>query len=372
MNNEELEKKIDKEIQDELDQEQEELSSIGFIEKAKKYIAKARFSRYVSLISVIVAIMVFSLTACGWDPSRIGWGKFIADTSLLIFIGVYGIFFGENEGSQRYKNALRGLYKTCLIKFRKLVARIRENGFTDLLPDYILWRYQKDYDNVCQMKLLSVRLFNKKILNLNYEQLEQLKNHPIKVGENADDYFDKITEKQYQLLVDIKSGNVIVDYFEDYNFYLMEDNTNEGKQMATIVKETPKRKEKITWQQRLSRIIMIALSSIIVAGFIKESLEGNSNAGNELASRLVTLFVSIASGINTARLLNIEDCFVLKYKISYNEVFLVSVENGHFTPIDYNQKAKESYEQWEKEQEESKKNVVYPETLQIEDKTIYK
>lgn len=362
----ELDSRIDNEIDTEIKEEIEDYKASGFKEKAKKFLRRARFSRYVSFICIVAAIFVYSLSACGWNPWKIGWVRFLGNVALLLFLAVYGMFFGEGEGLSWLQRHITGLYRTCIVKFRKLKSRIWHKHYTDLLPDYISWRYQRDYERACNDKLISVKLFNRKILNLTYEQLEELRNHPIKIGEGEDDYFDRITEKQYKLLIDIKEGNVFVDYIDDYNYYLMENNSDEGKQLVTIIKETPKRKAKITFRQRVSRLIMVFLSSFIIAGFVSEALEGDNNAAQELISRITTLLLSIASGVNTSRLTNAEDILVLQYKIVYLEVFYSAIENKTFIPTDHNKKARNSYENWLKEQEEAKKNVVYPETIDEE------
>ena len=349
----EEEKKVSQEEQNEEAQRQ----SIGFINKAKGFVAKAKLSRYLSLSAIITGIIVYSLLDVGWDPWKIGWNKFIANVSLLIFLGVYGMFFGENEGSQRFKTFVNGLYNTLVVRLRRGVQKMLDKGYLDWLPDYIPWRYQKDYENACKTKLLSVRLFQPKIVDLSDEELLELKKHPIESGGK---HYSTISDKQYEVIMAIKRGEVFVDYFDDYTFYTMEDNTADGEQIVTKVKNTPKRKEKISWQQRTSRLLMIIITSLILAGFFKQVREGDSNAVSDMTSRFVTLFVSMVSGFNTARLLNLEDIFVLKYKVSYNEVFLSACEHKHFTPVDYEEKAKQEYEEYKKEQEKAKANVVDP------------
>lgn len=341
------------------EKKQEETASLSFLDKAKGFIAKAKLSRYLSLSAVITGIIVYSLLDVGWDPWKIGWNKFIANVSLLIFLGVYGMFFGENEGAQRFKSYVNGLYNSLVRELRKLVQKLLDKGYLDWLPDYIPWRYQKDYENACKTKLLSVRLFNPKIVDLNEDELKQLKSHPIQKGEN--EHYSTISQKQYEVIMAIKRGEVFVDYFDDYTFYIMEDNTEEGKQVVTKVKETPKRKEKISFQQRLSRLLMIVITALILAGFFKQVREGDSNAVSDMTSRFVTLFISVVAGFNTARLLNLEDIFVLKYKVSYDEVFYSACEHGKFKPVDYETKAKADYENYIKEQQEAAENVVDPE-----------
>lgn len=353
--------------------------SLEFLKNAKSVFNKAKLSRYLGLIFVVIATITLSLWQVGWSPDKIGWDKFFANTSLLLFLGIYGLFFGENEGSSLFKNLVTGIYQAVRDKFFDVVDKIKAKGYVDALPDYIVWRYQKDYESTCKMKMLSVRLFDPEIANLSIEQIEELREHPIKISD--DKCFSKISEEQYEVIIAIKTGKVFVDYIDDYNFYLVEDGSD-GEQLVTRVKRTNIRKQKISWQQRLSRIFMIILLAAILAGFfidLPQAIQtaemtaeeiaaaeyaaklARIQAAKDLSSRISTLAVSISSGINTSRLLNLEDVFVLKYKISYDTTFMGCMESGTFKRIDYKEKAKIDYEQYEKEVN----NVVEPEPLEI-------
>ena len=109
---------------------------------------------------------------------------------------------------------------------------------------------------------------------------------------------------------------------------------------------------------------MIVIISLIIAGFIKESASGNSEATQQLVSRITVLLGSVASGINTARLLNLEDVFVLEYKTSYDKIMYYSVKNGSYIPVDHKEKAKKEVEEYKKTIEEAKANVVEPEVAE--------
>ena len=359
-------------------------SSNSFLKKAKSTFSKAKLSRYLGLLGVIVATVVLSLYQVGWNPNKIGWEVFFANTALLLFLGVYGIFFGENEGNNLFKNLITGIYQTARDAFLDIVDQIIGKSYTDALPDYIIWRYQKDYENECKIRLLSVRIFDQSILNLSDDKLEELRRHPIEIDENT--HYSRLSEEQYTVIKDIRDGRVFVDYIDDYNFYLVEDN-GDSEQMVTRVKRTNKRKEKISWQQRITRILTIAIVAFIIAGFFRKVASGETpeaeaeakfQAIRDLVSRISCLVVSIASGFNTARLLNLEDVFVLKYKTSYNKVFYCCMENKTFMPVNYQDKAKADFEKFKKEEEEARKNVVIPDIVEepniamIEDKTIYK
>ncbi len=333
-----------------------------FLQKAKSAFNRAKISRYLGFATVIVATTVMSLYQVGWDPWRIGWETYVANTALLLFLGIYGLFFGESEGGNLYKSMLTGAYQAVKIDFLDKADETVEKGYADALPDYIVWRYQKDYEAACKMTLMSVRVFKPSVCDLTQEQIEGLRHAPLEVSET--EHYSQLSEEQYRAVMDVREGRVFVDYIDDYAFYLNESGTD-GEQQVTRVKNTPKRKEKIAWKQRLSRVFMILVVSLIVAGFFKQAWEGeNDTAMRDLLSRLSTLVVSVASGINTARLLNMEDVFVLRYKVSYLNVFIASMANGAFKPLDQEAKAKAEYEEYKKKQEEAAEAVVVPETIE--------
>ena len=347
--------------------EEERKKGVSFKAQAKMYFNRANVSRYLGFVGVIIATVVVSLYQVGWDPTKIGWQAFMANVMSLLCLGTYGIFFGEAEGTNFLKKFVIGLYQKIKNIFNYWVDMITEAGYVDVLPDYITWRYQKDCEHAYRMKLLSVHLLDFTTLNLTREQLEILRNHP----ESFDGVdYDRLSEEQYQVLVDIKDGKIFVDYIDDYNFFIMETD-NDGVQKATKVKQTNKRKEKISWKQRFSRLAMIAVIALIIAGFFKETMSGEgggaASQSSMLVSRLTVLLGSVASGINTARLLNMEDIFVLEYKISYDKVMYYSIKNGSYEPIDYKAKAKKAVEQYHKDLEEAQKNIVEPEI--VEEKT---
>lgn len=369
---EEQKQVVNKENEDKAQEQQNAANSFWF--KAKNAFNRAQFSRYIGFIGVVIATVVISLYQVGWDPTKIGWNVFVANTALLLFLGIYGLFFGEGEGGSFFKRIITGAYQVARSLFLDIVDAIKKKNYTDALPDYIVWRYQKDYDNTCKMKMLSVRLFDMSILDLPDEKIEELRTKHIKIDENT--YYSKISDAQYKVIRQIKSGEIFVDYIDDYSFFLNDENTD-GEQQATRVKNTPKRKEKITWKQRISRVVMIFLVALIFAGFFKEAYGSGAESAAEqaaaqqqairtLLTRISTLVVSIAAGINTARLLNLEDVFVLKYKKSYDEVFFTCMENKTFIPVDYKAKAKADYEEQVRKEEEAIKNVITPEVIDKE------
>ena len=331
--------------------------TLSFREKAKMAFNRANASRYLGFVGVVTATVVISLYQVGWNPWLIGWQTFIANTMILLFLGTYGIFFGESEGGSFFKKMITGLYQKVKYKFEYWVDRITREGYIDTFPDYITWRYQKDCDHIYHMKLLSVRLFDDAVLDLTKEQIEELKKHPMEVNGHP---FSMISDEQYAAIMDIIEGRVFVDYIDDYNFYIMET-ANDGVQQVTKVKQTDKRKEKISWKQRISRILMIAIIALIVAGFFKQPY-GDGSAADQtsvLFSRLTVLLGSIASGINTARLLNLEDIYVLEYKVSYDKVMYYSIKNKSFVPVNYLEKAREdvdAYNRSLREQDHAEEN----------------
>ena len=324
--------------------------TLSFKEKAKMAFNRANASRYLGFAGVVTATVVISLYQVGWNPWLIGWQTFIANTMILLFLGTYGIFFGESEGGSFFKKMITGLYQKVKYKFEYWVDRITREGYIDTFPDYITWRYQKDCDHIYHMKLLSVRIFDDAVLDLTKEQIEELKKHPMEVNGHP---FSMISDEQYAAIMDIIEGRVFVDYIDDYNFYIMET-ANDGVQQVTKVKQTDKRKEKISWKQRISRILMIAIVALIFAGFFKQPY-GDGSAADQtsvLFSRLTVLLGSIASGINTARLLNLEDIYVLEYKVSYDKVMYYSIKNKSFVPVNYLEKAREDVDAYNRSLEE--------------------
>lgn len=337
----------------------------NFKKNLKAIFNRVKLSNFISLLVVIGMVIVFSLWSIGWDPTQIGWEVFLVNLAFLLFLGIYGLFFGETTGGSFYKTLITGAYQSTREIFLDWIEKILEKGYSDALPEYITWRYQKDYLAECKRKLLSVRLFNSHILELTEEDIEKLHIEPIEKhwGEsspypNKIEYFSRLSDSQYVLVKAIMNGEINIDYIDDYNFFLM-DSKNSNGSLVTRIKKTESRKLKTVWQQRLSKIALIALFALIGAGVAVDKASGQGNIGTiiNLMQRLSVLTTSIVCGFNTARILNQEDIEVLKYKSSYLSVFYSSIDNKQFIPTDYEEKAKQEYDNLHKNDEIEDGNV---------------
>ena len=62
----------------------------SFLDKARSAFNRAKLSRYLGFVAISTATVVISLYQVGWDPWRIGWQTYVANTALLLFLGIYG------------------------------------------------------------------------------------------------------------------------------------------------------------------------------------------------------------------------------------------------------------------------------------------
>lgn len=321
----------------------------------KVILNKVKISNILSFVMILSMILVLSLWSVGWDPNRIGWDIFLVNLSFLIFLGVYGLFFGETTGTSFFRTLVTGAYQASRELFLETVDMIIKAGFADVLPQYIPWRYQQDCESTYSMKLLSVKLFNKKIIDLPDEEIELLKKEAIEhVSDNGKvEYYSRLSQEQFQMVDDIRNGRIVIDYIDDYNFYLIDAPSHEG-QIITKIKNTEQRKNKILWAQRISKLSMIVMCSLIGAGVSIDTMSGQNLSQTlvNLISRLTTLTTSVVCGFNTARILNLEDIEVFRYKTSYNKVFFSAIENNLFKPLDYEELAKQEYERQQEQKNE--------------------
>lgn len=336
---------------------------------------RVKMSNFLSLLAITIMIVVFSLCSVGWDPDKVGWDIFLVNLAFLLFLAIYGLFFGESTGSNFFKTLATGAYQYARDLWLVIKEKIYEKGFAHHLPEYMVWRYQKDYEGECRRRLSSLRIFNKRVLDLSEDEIDLLHREPIEKKWSEDspypnkiEHFSRLSDEQYELVKGIVSGKIKIDYIEDYNFYLVDSNSSD-EQLITQIKNTEKIKMKILWKQRISKLLITALFAIIGAGIAVDKAGGQSNAQTiiNLIQRISVLVTSIICGFNTARLLNKEDIKVLNYKTSYLSVFVSSVENNEFTPLDYEEKAKREYEKSQKEKQEILNNLVVPEVVMIEE-----
>lgn len=322
----------------------------------KSMLNRSKLSSYLSFVGVIALIIVLSFWSVGWNPEKVGWRTFIVNLAFLVFLGIYGLFFGETTGTTFYKNNVVGAYQVARDSFLALLEEIKKKHFTDSLPQYIPYRYKLDCEDTYEKKLLSVKLFSKDILDLTDYEIELLKEKPYKKVWDSGrlkgqvSYFSKLSEKQYNVVMAIRTGEIEVDYIEDYNYYLM-DGESDGVQQVTKAKNAEKRKLKISAKQKISKILLIIVMSVIFAGVTKNVIDGDQTAEAimTMITRITTLVTSVFCGINTARLTNKVDIEVYRYKVAYLSVFYSCMENHTFKPKSYEELAKEEYDKYENE-----------------------
>lgn len=334
--------------------EEEKYEESNFKKNIKAIFNRVKVSNFLSLLVIVGMIVVFSLWSIGWDATKIGWHVFIVNLAFLMFLGIYGLFFGETTGGNYYKTIITGAYQVSREKFIEWIEKILAKGYSDALPEYITWRYQKDYAAECKRRLLSVKIFNPRVLELSSEEIEKLHMEPIEKHwtesspyPNKIEYFLKLSDNQYELVKSIINGEVNVDYIDDYNFFFM-DTKSSNDSLVSRIKSTEKRKVSILWVQRLSKIALVALFAVIGAGIAVDSATGQGGTQTflNLIQRLSVLTTSIICGFNTSRILNQEDVEVFKYKSSYLSVFCSTMDNKQFVPTDYEEQAKIEYEQY--------------------------
>lgn len=331
--------------------EDENYTESNFQKNIRAIFNRIKISNFISLMVIITMIVVFSLWSVGWDPNRIGWEKFLVNLAFLLFLGIYGLFFGESTGINYFKTLVTGLYQATREKFVEQVDKIIEKGYGNALPEYITWRYQKDYKAECNRRLLGVRIFNNRVLELSNEEIEQLHNEPIEKvwSENSPypnriEHFSRLSDPQYETVKSIITGEIKIDYIDDYNFFLT-DTKSTDEPFVKRIKSAEKRKMKMTWSNRISKLSLIFLFALIGAGIGTDKATGQDGAQTilNLVQRLSVLTTTIVCGFNTARLLNNEDVEVLKFKTSYLSVFYATMENKQFH-FDYEEKAKQEYD----------------------------
>lgn len=373
----------EQEVKEELaqmDKDKKEKDSVSALKSTVKTLFnRSQFVDFISLFAVLVLTIVLSLLTVGWDITKIGWRAYIVNLSFLLFLGIYGLFFGEKRGRTFFKTWIRGAYQAAKMGFLLIKNKIVNDGYADSLPDYLPWRYEKECQAAYKMKLASVKLFDMRILDLSDEDYSRLKREHIEVTIGQEKvYFMKLSQKQIAVVDMLRAGELEIDYIEDYNYFLM-DTPSDNIRIEKKVKESENRKRRIEKRQRISKLSYIVLFSIIAAGIFIDQLTGQSGAQTavNLLSRITTLTTSVICGFNTARILNLIDIEVLRFKTSYDEVFYAAMKNGTFHKINYQEVAKEAFDKQEKEKEEALKNVVDAEPVnqnidvkQIEEKPI--
>lgn len=295
------------------------------------------------------------------------WGDLVLSVALC----VYCLYFGIPEAKNYYQKKENGRYQRAMTDFLSVRKEclLKDTQFNQWLDNY----YEKNKTDY-YLSILSLHgSIKQEVLDLDYSELINLSHPYKKVWDDTEfagrkpTYFRSMTDEQIEIIRDIYKGKIKVERIPDDFF-----KTLNGKVVTSEYIAQAKANKKNTWQYVsliLFRLLLVVAFSVVLTIFgVKISdaatKEETLNRVIQMITRIWNMSTSFVYGFTVGRIMTLNESQTLEYKFRVNSEFL---NDKTFVAISDEEIAKKEFEKYEKEIEETKKNVIVPEVLQIEE-----
>lgn len=349
-----------------------------FGEKIKSIDIK-KVVKTLALLFGFILIIFISFFDAKFDFRNINWERWIARTTVLVGIMIFGILMGNSTGNDIQKEKIGGLYQTKCIEYNEI--RLAIKPIEDFFSSWWLFFKEKklvekkvDYliDNQIDMRIakLIVKHLERDDFVVGKMIIDPLKEHEKIYVKDLDSgeqiKFKKIKQEQADIVIKIFSF-VLDTYGESYYLSLYDSGdmrTNEAEFGKKINKKIKKDKSTaLALKITSSMIISIAWSALTIYDFISEGGEGAvKQAWLNLFSRITALVTSYISGFSTS-VVNVRDqARAIENKTKILSNFNNDIKNKIFIPETYEQELEREYQ----EQLKNEGKLFVEETQQVE------
>lgn len=332
------------------------------IEKIKKTNLKA-IIKGLTLLWFIVLIVFMTLTNIAWNKEFV-FLDWIGNTLILFGIMVFGILMGESMGEDAQKNKVGGMFQNALARYdtlRKLIEPI-----SIYFAQYYDWFIPQELESKKIEFLIANGVKSQNAENIvkycTLADYQPLCEHPIKKEDGT--IIRQLNENEKEPVLKVLNGEIKLE-ISGSAYYL----TAFGKATTRKITEMGVQFDReIKFNKRWGRAIKITTSLAISLGMAMFTVSDFASSDNTVAffnllTRIATLFTSMLSGWLTS----VVDVKIkaerLENKSDILTMFHYAIEKGAFKPQNEKELAEKEYEQYLKEQEEAKANIVEPALL---------
>ena len=337
-----------------------------FGEKIKSVDIK-KVVKTLALLFGFILIIFISFFDAKFDFRNINWERWIARTTVLVGIMIFGILMGNSTGNDIQKEKIGGLYQTKCLEYNEIRLAIKpiEDFFSSwwlFFKERKLVEKKVDFliDNQIDMRLAKqmVKHLEKDDFIVGKMIIDQLKEYEkiyVKELDNGEQVkFKKVKQEIADIIIKIYSFSLDT-YGESYYLSLYDYGdlkTNDAELGKKINKKIKKDKSTaLALKITSSVIISIAWSALTIYDFISEGGEGAvKQAWLNLFSRITALITSYISGFSTS-VVNVRDqARAIENKVKILSNFNNDIQHKVFIPESYEQELEREYqEQLEKE-----------------------
>ena len=352
---------------------------IMIIEKFMSGLRKVKLKKVIKRLTFflgLLLIVIMTITNLAFNEN-FDFLKWLSNALILFGIMVFGILMGESIGYDKQVEDENGLFQISLRRYNE-----KKNALEHLFiyfPQFYLWfcdreLYNKKIGYLTNVGGISKSRAVKVVKYCNYEDYLRLRNETIMVeikGEKKP--IRKFNEIELPYFEKVYTNGITLDTFSSA-YFLSAFGKGKNKSIVEKGKEIDKEIKFNKKSNRTVRFIFgLAISLMFSLLTVGEVMSGEqSQAWVNLVSRITALLTSFLSGYAS----EIIDVKLKAEKIDNKTDILVQFENAHnnnlYVAYEDDELDIKEYEKEQKEKEQAIENVVVPETLQIEDKTIYK
>lgn len=330
-----------------------------FGEKIKSIDIK-KVVKTLTLLFGLILIIFISFFDAKFDFTNIDWERWIARTTVLVGIMIFGILMGNSTGSDIQKEKVGGLYQNKCIEYNdiRLVIKPIEDFFSSwwlFFKERKLIEKKVDYliDNQIDIRLAKqiVKHLEKDdfvVGKMIFDPLKEYEKIYVKVLDSGEEIkFKKIKQETADKIVKIYDF-YLDTYGESYYLSLYDYGdlkTNDAELGKKLAKKIQKDKRNaLTLKIVSSLVISIAWSALTVYDFISEGGDGAvKQAWLNLFSRMTALITSYISGFSTS-VVNVRDqARAIENKVKILSNFNNDIKEKRFIPETYEQEMEREY-----------------------------
>lgn len=304
--------------------------------------------------SLIVFISFYNAT---FDFSNFNWGEWLANSSILVGIMIFGILMGNSTGTDIQKEKNNGRYQNACNDYVLVFAAIeqikmyfsqfwlqyKDKKLEEKKIDYLI-----DHEFDSRVATIIVKNIEKDDLALGKLQIDpRLPNEKIYIKNEIK--IKKLYAEQIEIVKNI-FGIKLNTYGESYYLSLFDEGlgkTNEAEKGVAIANKIKKDKANSFLLKIISSLIIsIVWSALTINDFVSGGGDAAvRKAWMNLLSRISALITSYVSGYSTS-VINVRDeASAIENKTSILKEFKQCYDNKSFIPETYEQMIEREYKE---------------------------
>lgn len=309
-----------------------------------------------TLLVGLVLVIFISFFNATFDFAHFNWFEWLANSSILVGIMIFGILMGNSTGTDIQQEKVGGLYQTNCAKYNETSALVepikiyfsqfwlwyKERKLIEKKIDYLI---DNQFDGrVAKIIVLNIEKEDLEIGKLGFDPLNE--NDKIYIKNNIK--IKKLNEHQLEIVK--KVFFFTLDTYGDSYYLSLYD---EGDSKTNDAEKGKKINEKIERDKRRSfglkisssLIISIVWGALTIYDLTSGGDDATKKAWMNLISRLTALITSYLSGFSTS-VVNVRDrARAIENKTDILKYFKTTYDNKEFVPETYEQMIEREYKE---------------------------